>query len=63
MFKQLIKSFALRKFKTEELFAALDLLTSKQLMAIDSAIDQATAETMILRELKRRGVKSLDEAV
>ena len=62
MFKLLIKSFALRKFETGDLFVALDVLTSKQLMAIDSAIDQATAETLILRELKRRGIKSLDQA-
>ncbi len=63
MFKLLIGSFALRKFETEDLFAALDVLNSKQLTDIDSAIRQAASEAMILRELKRRGIKSLDEAV
>ncbi len=63
MFKLLIGSFALRKFETEDLFAALDVLNSKQLTDIDSALRQAASEAMILRELKRRGIKSLDEAV
>ena len=63
MFKQLIGWFALRKFETETLFEALNVLNSKQLTDIDSAIRQSASETVILRELKRRGVKSLDNAV
>jgi hypothetical protein len=63
MLKLFFRSFLLRRFDNDSLFETLDVLQSKQLMAIDSAVDQAAAEFMILRELKRRGVKTLDGEV
>lgn len=63
MLKLFFRSFLLRRFDNDSLFAALDLLQSKQLMKIESAVDQAGSEYMILRELKRRGVKTLDGEV
>lgn len=61
MISTLINRVKLRKFTNEDLFESLDMLQSKQLVNIDSALLQATAEMIIIRELKRRGVKSLDE--
>ncbi len=63
MLKLFFRSFLLRRFDNDSLFAALDLLQSKQLMKIESAVDQAGSEYMILRELKRRGIKTLDGEV
>jgi hypothetical protein len=63
MLKLFFRSFVLRKFETEALFSALDLLQSKQLTKIDSALDQAGAEYFIIRELKRRGIKSIAKEI
>lgn len=63
MLKLFFRALALRKFDTESLFDAIDLLQSKQLMDINSALDQAAAEMLIIRELKRRGIKSLDQEI
>ena len=61
MISTLINRIKLRKFTNEDLLETIDLLQSKQLMDIESALRQATAEMVIIRELKRRGLKSLDE--
>ncbi len=63
MLKFFLRARALRKFETEALFETIDLLQSKQLMDINSALDQAIAEMLIIRELKRRGIKSLDQEI
>ena len=61
MISTLINRIKLRKFTNEDLLETVDLLQSKQLMDIEGALRQATAEMVIIRELKRRGLKSLDE--
>lgn len=61
MISTLINRVKLRKFTNEDLLDTIELLQSKQLMNIDGALSQAIAEMIIIRELKRRGVKSLDE--
>jgi hypothetical protein len=61
MISTLINRIKLRKFTNEDLLETIDLLQSKQLMDIEGALRQATAEMVIIRELKRRGLKSLDE--
>lgn len=63
MLKLFFRSFYLRRFETEALFTALDVLQSKQLMKIDSALDQAAAEFLIIRELQRRGIESIDQEI
>ena len=61
MIATLINRLNLRKFSNEDLLDAVELLQTKQLIDIDGALNQATAVLVIIRELKRRGVKSLDE--
>lgn len=61
MISTLINRIKLRKFTNEDLLETIDLLQSKQLMDIEGALRQATAEMVIIRELKRRGLKSLIE--
>lgn len=61
MIATLINRLKLRKFSNEDLLDAVELLQTKHLIDIDGALNQATALLVIIRELKRRGVKSLDE--
>lgn len=61
MLSKLINRIKLRKFSNDDLIESIDLLQSTQLMDIDQALRQATAEMILIRELKRRGMKSLDE--
>ena len=56
----LVNRIKLRKFSNEDLLETLDFLQSNQLIDIDGALRQVTAEMHIIRELKRRGVKSID---
>lgn len=63
MLSKLIGRIKLAKFSNKDLFDTIDLLQSKQLMDINSALMQAEAEMIIIRELKRRGIKSLDQEV
>ncbi len=56
----LVNRIKLRKFSNEDLLETIEFLQSSQLTDIDGALRQATAKVHIIRELKRRGVKSLD---
>ena len=61
MINTFINRLKLRKFSNDDLLDTVELLQTKQLLDIDGALNQATALLVIIRELKRRGVKSLDE--
>lgn len=59
MLSTLYYSFKFRGFLNSDLLETLEVLQSKQLHFIEGAVMQAYSEFVILRELKRRGVKEI----
>ena len=60
MLGTLLYAWVFRKFSNEDLLETIEVLNSRRLWYVDGAIMQAKSQYLILRELKRRGIKELE---